>query len=142
MFLFFRPRYVNSKDLFHFWVNTFFIDQQRSTELTHSSTMDTDWSAPVRCPPPASLTAPPANTVRGWPPEDRNCRSNHPSGGTLGPDSPLPNPRILRHTRSSGDSRNSDNDPVSQGSSEDQVSTVFVHISLYLIHLSECQLLN
>ena len=34
-------------------------------------------------------------------------------------DSPLPNPRVLRHTLSSGDSRTSD--PASQGSSEDQV---------------------
>ena len=47
---------------------------------------------------------------------ERNCRSTHNSGGT---DSPLPNPRVLRHTLSSGDSRTSD--PASQGSSEDQV---------------------
>ena len=28
-----RPRYVSNGKLFHFWVNTFFIDQHRSTHL-------------------------------------------------------------------------------------------------------------
>jgi len=109
------PRYVDKKNLFHFWVNTFFIDQQRTSTLTHSS----DLAAPAHRPSPPAAN--PSNAgKRGWPPEDRGCRSNHPSGGTLGPDSPLPNPRVLRQTLSSGDSRTSDTDPVSQGSSEDQ----------------------
>jgi len=112
-----RPRYVDKKNLFHFWVNTFFIDQQRTSTLTHSS----DLAAPApRLSQPSAAANPSSAGRRGWPPEDRGCRSNHPSGGTLGPDSPLPNPRVLRHTLSSGDSRASDTDPVSQGSSEDQ----------------------
>ena len=80
-------------------MNTFFIDQQRSSSLTHSC---------------------PGSQAQSWQQlEERNCRSTHNSGGTLGPDSPLPAPRALRHTLSSGDSRTSD--PASQGSSEDQV---------------------
>jgi len=109
MEVFQKPKYFvgpNSK-LFHFWVNTFFIDQQRSSVLTHSSP-----GSEVR--PPAPTPAPSLS----WQPEDRNCRSTHNSGGTLGPDSPMPPPRALRHTLSSGDSRTSD--PASQGSSEDQ----------------------
>jgi len=102
-----KPKYFSSAKLFHFWVNTFFIDQQRSSSLTHSSP-----ESQVRPPPPAP--APPLP----WQPEDRNCRSTHNSGGTLGPDSPMPPSRALRHTLSSGDSRTSD--PASQGSSEDQ----------------------
>ena len=101
-------------------MNTFFIDQQRTSTLTHSS----DLAAPAHRPSPPAAN--PSNAgKRGWPPEDRGCRSNHPSGGTLGPDSPLPNPRVLRQTLSSGDSRTSDTDPVSQGSSEDQVIKIF-----------------
>lgn len=99
-----KPKYFSSAKLFHFWVNTFFIDQQRSSSLTHSSP-GYQVRAPAPAPPPS------------WP-EDRNCRSTHNSGGTLGPDSPMPPPRALRPTLSSGDSRTSD--PASQGSSEDQ----------------------
>lgn len=106
-----KPKYISSgPKLFHFWVNTFFIDQQRSSSLTHS------------CPgSQASQPRSPAqpSPAQSWQQvEDRNCRSTHNSGGTLGPDSPLPPPRALRHTLSSGDSRTSD--PASQGSSEDQ----------------------
>ena len=31
-----RPRYISNGKLFHFWINTFFIDRQKSTALTHS----------------------------------------------------------------------------------------------------------
>ena len=109
----------NSK-LFHFWVNTFFIDQQRSSVLTHSSP-----GSEVR--PPAPTPAPSLS----WQPEDRNCRSTHNSGGTLGPDSPMPPPRALRHTLSSGDSRTSD--PASQGSSEDQVRRLPLSLCFSLV---------
>merc|ERR1719420_975277 len=107
-----RPRYVNSGKLFHFWVNTFFIDQQSSSSLTHSSNLDA--VVGVRCPPQVSTGA--GGWSSGLEPEERNCRSTHNSGGT---DSPLPPPRYLRHTLSSGDSRTSD--PTTHGSSEDQV---------------------
>ena len=101
--------------LFHFWVNTFFIDQQRTSSLTHDSSL----GAPA---PPASrsLAAP---VTPGWPPEPevppRGWRSAHTSGDNLEPDSPLPNPRVLTNSLSHGHS----SDPHSQGSSEDQVSS-------------------
>jgi len=111
MDVFQKPKYLNSPNskLFHFWVNTFFIDQQRSSVLTHSSPSSASSAGrEVRAP----------TQTLSWQPEDRNCRSTHNSGGTLGPDSPMPPPRALRPTLSSGDSRTSD--PASQGSSEDQ----------------------
>ena len=108
----FRPRYVGNGKLFHFWVNTFFIDQQRTSSLTHDSTLA---GAPAKRSP---LGTPVVAPVPGWPPEpppERLARSAHNSGDNLGPDSPLPNPRVLTHTLSHT------SDPQSQGSSEDQV---------------------
>jgi len=107
-----RPRYVGNGKLFHFWVNTFFIDQQRTSSLTHDSTLA---GAPAKRSP---LGTPVVAPVPGWPPEpppERLARSAHNSGDNLGPDSPLPNPRVLTHTLSHT------SDPQSQGSSEDQV---------------------
>ena len=110
----FRPRYVGNGKLFHFWVNTFFIDQQRTSSLTHDSSL----GAPA---PPASRSIRVTPVTPGWPPEPdvppRGWRSAHTSGDNLDPDSPLPNPRVLTNSLSHGPS----SDPHSQGSSEDQV---------------------
>lgn len=85
-----RPRYVPNGKLFHFWVNTFFIDQHRSTHLTHDST--------VPAPPRPTLTVPIAPYH-----EERNCRSTHNSGGDgqESSNSPLPPPRKLGPSLSS-----------------------------------------
>ena len=50
----------------------------------------------------------------------RVSRSQHNSGGTMGPDSPLPPPRMLRPTLSTGDPRSLE--PTAQSSSDDQVN--------------------
>lgn len=111
-----RPRYVGNGKLFHFWVNTFFIDQQRTSALTHDSMLGS-------APPPASSQRDIRVTpvTPGWPPEPdvppRGWRSAHTSGDSLDPASPLPNPRVLTNSLSHGHS----SDPHSQGSSEDQV---------------------
>lgn len=109
-----RPRYVGNGKLFHFWVNTFFIDQQRTSSLTHDSSL----GAPA---PPASRSIRVTPVTPGWPPEPdvppRGWRSAHTSGDNLDPDSPLPNPRVLTNSLSHGHT----SDPHSQGSSEDQV---------------------
>ena len=71
----FRPRYVNSNKLFHFWVNTFFIDQQRTSSLTHSSTL-TAPGGPALQPAPATPPVSIGGAGPGWPPpasaEDRS----------------------------------------------------------------------
>lgn len=87
-----RPRYVNNGKLFHFWVNTFFIDQHRSTHLTHDSTVSVPRSQP-------SLQ----------PAVESKSRSAHNSGSTpeVGA-SPLPPPRKLGPSLSSGDPRSRD----------------------------------
>ena len=135
----FRPRYVGNGKLFHFWVNTFFIDQQRTSSLTHDSSL----GAPA---PPASHRSIRVTQVTpGWPPEPdvppRGWRSAHTSGDNLDPDSPLPNPRVLTNSLSHGNS----SDPHSQGSSEDQVRppcqmssdvSCFHHHVLFMILLS------
>jgi len=96
-----RPRYVSNGKLFHFWVNTFFIDQHRSTHLTHDSTVS------VPRPQPTLQAAP----------ESKHSRSAHNSGSTpeVGA-SPLPPPRKLGPSLSSGDPRSRD---VSAVQSED-----------------------
>lgn len=108
-----RPRYVGNGKLFHFWVNTFFIDQQRTSSLTHDSSL----GAPA---PPASRSIRVTPVTPGWPPEPdvppRGWRSAHTSGDNLDPDSPLPNPRVLTNSLSHGHT----SDPHCQGSSEDQ----------------------
>jgi len=104
-----RPRYVTNGKLFHFWVNTFFIDQHWSTHLTHDST--------VSCVPRPSLSAPVVPSQRQ---EERNCRSTHNSGGSgaeSSRESPLPPPRRLGPSLSSGDPRAS-HVTHSQGSAE------------------------
>jgi len=119
-----RPRYVSNVPngkLFHFWVNTFFIDQQRSSLLTHDSTVSTS-SKPLSL-AGGSITTPVSSCSPGLASisfhNDRQCRSTHTSGdGSLGPDSPLPPPRMLRPTLSTGDPRSSE--PTAQASAEDQ----------------------
>jgi len=120
-----RPRYVSNVPngkLFHFWVNTFFIDQQRSSPLTHDSTVSTSakplslaggsLSTPVTSCSPA-FSNPSFHQDQG-----RNCRSTHNSGGALGPDSPLPPPRMLRPTLSTGDPRSLEQ--TAQSNADDQ----------------------
>eukprot|EP00090_Calanus_glacialis_P035638 TRINITY_DN60798_c0_g1_i1.p1 TRINITY_DN60798_c0_g1~~TRINITY_DN60798_c0_g1_i1.p1 ORF type:complete len:642 (-),score=99.26 TRINITY_DN60798_c0_g1_i1:413-2338(-) len=119
-----RPRYVSNVPngkLFHFWVNTFFIDQQRSSDLTHDSTVSTS-SKPLSL-AGGSLSTPVTSCSPGFsdPPfhhDIRVSRSQHNSGGTMGPDSPLPPPRMLRPTLSTGDPRSLE--PTAQSSSDDQ----------------------
>lgn len=119
-----RPRYVSNVPngkLFHFWVNTFFIDQQRSSDLTHDSTVST--SAKPLSLAGGSLSTPVTSCSPGFsdPPfhhDIRVSRSQHNSGGTMGPDSPLPPPRMLRPTLSTGDPRSLE--PTAQSSSDDQ----------------------
>jgi len=123
-----RPRYVSNVPngkLFHFWVNTFFIDQQRSSPLTHDSTVSTSakplslaggsLSTPVTSCSPA-FSNPSFHQDQG-----RNCRSTHNSGGALGPDSPLPPPRMLRPTLSTGDPRSLEQ--TAQSNADDQVNS-------------------
>jgi len=118
-----RPRYVSNVPngkLFHFWVNTFFIDQQRSSPLTHDSTVSTS-SKPLSL-AGGSLSTPVTSCSPGFSNpsfhhDSRNCRSQHNSGGALGPDSPLPPPRMLRPTLSTGDPRSSE---PAQASADDQ----------------------
>jgi len=118
------PRYVSNVPngkLFHFWVNTFFIDQQRSSDLTHDSTVSTS-SKPLSL-AGGSLSTPVTSCSPGFsdPPfhhDIRVSRSQHNSGGTMGPDSPLPPPRMLRPTLSTGDPRSLE--PTAQSSSDDQ----------------------
>jgi len=87
-----RPRYVSNGKLFHFWVNTFFIDQHRSTHLTHDST--------VSVPRPQPNLQPAAES---------KSRSAHNSGSTPeAGSSPLPPPRKLGPSLSSGDPRSRD----------------------------------
>jgi len=96
-----RPRYVPNGKLFHFWVNTYFIDQHRSSHLTHDST--------VPSAPRPTLTVPVAPY-----PEERNCRSTHNSGsGPENSNSPLPPPRKLGPSLSS-DPRSGDTCPVQE----------------------------
>jgi len=97
-----RPRYVSNGKLFHFWVNTFFIDQHRSTHLTHDSTVSVPRSQP---------------TLQASAAAESKSRSAHNSGST--PEagvSPLPPPRKLGPSLSSGDPRSRD---VSAVHSED-----------------------
>jgi len=130
-----RPRYVPNGKLFHFWVNTFFIDQHRSTHLTHDSTVP----APLR----PSLTVPsvsahpedggdveepygPASgdsSVSPLPDEglgERNCRSTHNSGsGQESSTSPLPPPRKLGPSLSN-DPRSREACPAEQEENEQE----------------------
>jgi len=92
---------VPNGKLFHFWVNTFFIDQQRSSTLTHDSTVSSSLAG--RSGPTTSIVSSPGNISHAD--IDRNCRSTHNSGGDLGQDSPLPPPRLLRPTVSVGEPR-------------------------------------
>jgi len=120
-----RPRYVSNVPngkLFHFWVNTFFIDQQRSSELTHDSTVSSS-SKPLTL-AGASLTTPVTSCSSGFAEpsfhqDTRVSRSQHNSGGALGPESPLPPPRMLRPTLSTGDPARS-LEPTVHSSSDDQ----------------------
>jgi len=119
------PRYVSNVPngkLFHFWVNTFFIDQQRSSELTHDSTVSSS-SKPLTL-TGASLTTPVTSCSSGFAEpsfhqDTRVSRSQHNSGGALGPESPLPPPRMLRPTLSTGDPARS-LEPTVHSSSDDQ----------------------
>ena len=52
-------------------------------------------------------------------------RSQHNSGGALGPESPLPPPRMLRPTLSTGDPARS-LEPTVHSSSDDQVSLLLI----------------
>jgi phosphatidylinositol-3,4,5-trisphosphate 3-phosphatase/dual-specificity protein phosphatase PTEN len=112
-----RPRYVSNVPngkLFHFWVNTFFIDQQRSSDLTHDSCVGpglATTSIPV-------TSCSPGFSEPSFQYDVRGTRSQHTSGDTLGPDSPLPPPRLLRPTLSTGDPRSVE--PTAQSSSDDQ----------------------
>jgi len=102
-----RPRYVSNGNLFHFWVNTFFIDQHRSTYLTHDST--------VSVPRPHPSLQPAAESKQ-------TSRSAHNSGST--PEagaSPIPPPRKLGPSLSSGDPRSRDVSAVQSESDPDQV---------------------
>ena len=129
---------MGSGKLFHFWVNTFFIDQQRSSPLSHSYIQA---KPNVTCPSPASSAAKPGVPGLGWPqggPEERNSRSAHNSGGTLGPDSPLPPPRMLRHTLSDNHGHGH-HASGSSGSMEDQVSynILFTTVILRIVAIGD-----
>lgn len=120
-----RPRYVSNVPngkLFHFWVNTFFIDQQRSSELTHDSTVSTP-SKPLSLPSTLSSTVSSCVSTESMIHKDtRISRSQHNSGGASGvitQDSPLPPSRPLRPTLSTGDPRSLE-PSTHQSSSDDQ----------------------
>jgi phosphatidylinositol-3,4,5-trisphosphate 3-phosphatase/dual-specificity protein phosphatase PTEN len=81
-----KGRLMSTNKLFHFWLNTFFIDLERSSALTHES---------LSARP--SLPAKPPDT-----PADRNCRSTHNSGGNGAAPEQLPPPRQLRSHLSTG----------------------------------------
>jgi len=87
-----RPRYVSGGKLFHFWFNTFFIDRQRSSPLTHSFiNLDLETSRSAR-----------------------QTRSAHSSG------SPRPPPRALRPALSNSETARNPSEPVSYSNDSNQ----------------------
>ncbi|XP_023331913.1 cyclin-G-associated kinase [Eurytemora carolleeae] len=107
-----RKFMTQTHKLFHFWLNTFFIDLERCSPLTHEITEPSPEElfhlslAPI-CRSSAltheSLSARPSLPVK--PPEqpgDRNCRSTHNSGGNGVAPEQLPPPRQLRSHLSTG----------------------------------------
>lgn len=94
-----RPRFINQHKLFHFWVNTFFIDLERSTPLTHESISSRpNGPKKVSTAAPAAISGAVAAEAAA---ADRNCRSTHNSGGGLSDGLHFPPPRQLRANLSS-----------------------------------------